>query len=724
MRLRTSLLVLTVASLALASACRESSHSARVEILRDNFGVPHIFGASLADALYGQAYCHAEDNLDLLLESLAASRGESARFRGRGQLRSDLIARAFDLADLARRDYEALAPGRRALVDTYASGVNRFLADRPERRPSWLESVRGVDIIAISRLHQLRDAMATARRDFSGSSRKPRKKAGGDIEEDGGESNMWALRPDRTVDGSVVLLSDPHLSWNGPIKWHESHLIVGDRWIYGVTIPGAPGFAIGFTQDIAWGLTNNGADVADVYRIPLDPGNPERYRFDGGWRDLTLRTFRIVVRQPDGSLRSVERNVRYSHHGPILKRDRSGNVAFAARATVLDTQDFGLWWVGNFNARNLEEFEAALDTCHLPKWHCIVTDRRGNIGYYYFAAVHRRSDAYRWDAPVDGSVSATEWGPPLSWRDLPHTSNPPSGYVMNCNNNAYTVTRDCPLKPEDYPEHLMSRSTELSPQSRAFRARELIEAKAKHDLRSVSAIATDIETLDTQPWLDLLLGADRIAGATLPDPGQRRRNALTALEHWDLRATTDNVALPILCSFLRAARHAGRATTDTATDRRTPGRISELSAAEVLAVLDDGLDLLRERWGSDPVPWGKMHVIRRGDHLLPMPGVGSNRYADPFTSLFLAGAKEMTDGRFECEVGSSWIQLVRFVGGSVQAQTVVPFGNSNEPDSPHYADQMPLFAARSLKRALVTRRDIEAAAERRVKLDLSYPENR
>jgi acyl-homoserine-lactone acylase len=137
----------------------------------------------------------------------------------------------------------------------------------------------------------------------------------------------------------------------------------------------------------------------------------------------------------------------------------------------------------------------------------------------------------------------------------------------------------------------------------------------------------------------------------------------------------------------------------------------------VLQNLDAALSLLQDRFGGGPVTWGRLHVIERGGKELPMPGAGSDRGVDPFTCLFMAGAKKSNGGKFYCDSGSSWMQFVVYRDGKVSAQTIVPFGNSNDPASSHYADQMPLFARRQLKPALLTREEIEGAVENRVVLE-------
>ncbi len=300
-----------------------AARAGEIEIIRDTLGVPHIFAGTLADAVFGQAVCHAEDNLPLVLELIASSRAQGARTQGRARLENDFLVLAFRLPELAQQDYGALTPDSRALVDGYAAGINHYFAAHPQSRPAWLEAVTGADIAAIAKLRHLQEAMAEVQKDLAAVSQAGRGRDQANPDGQGGASNMWALRPARTTDGATVLHSDPHLPWDGITKWHESHLVVGGRWIYGATFPGSPGVGIGFTQDLAWGFTNNGADIGDVFRVQLDPANPDRYRYDDGWREITTRRLTVEVRnEAGGPPRKVGRTLRFTHHGPSFGRTR------------------------------------------------------------------------------------------------------------------------------------------------------------------------------------------------------------------------------------------------------------------------------------------------------------------------------------------------------------------------------------------------------------------
>lgn len=693
-------------SFAAAAASLLVARAAPVEIIRDNFGVPHIYGASLADALFGQGYCHAEDNLPVVLSGILASRGQSALHGGegrRGSIEADFSVRIFGLQEVARRGYEKLSAEERRLVDAYAMGIVAFLSEHPEKRPSWLGKLSGVDVIAVTKLRQLQQSLGVAKDDLSGKASSRRERDLAMALDRNGASNVWALRPSRTSDGSTRLMSDPHLPWDGATKWHEAHLIARDRWIYGASFAGCPGVAIGFTADLAWGFTNNGADIADVYRLKINPANPNQYLYESKWRDLRRETFSVEARGEDGTIQRIERVVRFSHHGPIMQEDRKANEAFAVRLAGFESQSEALDWVNTMNAKSLKDFEAALDRAHGYKWNCVAADSRGNIGYYYLCAARERDDSLSWNAPVDGSSAKTEWGPALSWRKLPHIVNPAGGYLVNCNNNAFTVTRGGELKPGKFPRSYGSQSTKLPTDTRAFRAIDLIEARAKHDQASISAITFDIKTLTSEPLLKRILGAADSLGAGGKGISERRATALRILREWDGYATIENQALPILAGFLQAAEQEDLPLR----------QLEKQSPKNLMALFDAGLELLDKRWGRGPITWGQLHVIHRGDLEVPVPGAGSERGKDPFSTLFMVGAKTIQNGQYPADSGSSWLQSVAYLNGKVTAGTVLPLGNSNDPASPHYNDQAQLYASREMKPALLSRPEIEAHGESR-----------
>jgi acyl-homoserine lactone acylase PvdQ len=494
-----------------------------------------------------------------------------------------------------------------------------------------------------------------------------------------------------------MLLADPHLPWHGLSRWYEAQLVVGERWIYGATFMGSPAIGIGFTADVAWASTNNGADTADVYRETLHPDRPDQYLYEGEWRDVESETITIAVKDAA----PVTRQARRTHHGPIVREDARRRIAYTVRIAGLETTNLLELGPRYFNAASVQAFHRTNRDGDHFKWHRMAIDREGHIGYFFFAATHERDSSFNWRKPLDGTTRATEWGPRIPWNELPSLIDPPSGFLVNCNNSPYTVTTDDPLDPRDFPRHLAGEATVLGPSSRAHRATELITALSKLSLADMERISMDIKALGATQWRQEITAAWASHGPAMGAADPRLERALSILTGWNGLASVDSQALPILTAYRQVA------------DRRAG---SPPDPKAVLADLRRALDLLEERWGSIEVPWGRIHVHRRGDREWPLAGAGNEASALPFVTLYMTGAQRMTEGRFVADRGSSWMMLVRYREGEIEARTLLPWGNSDNPDSPHFADQAELFARRQYKKARLTRQEVEADAVSRMVL--------
>ena len=685
-----------IALLMLAAAT--TVRAGEIEIIRDSFGVPHIFADSEYDGSLGLGYAQAQDNLDTVLRYVIDARAQAACVAGtRANIEQDFRFRMFRLPEISNALYGQMTGAERSRCDGFAEGINLYLRRHADLKSDWFDRVTGVDTVAVIKAYQIRQQWADVMQDMRGVAQTRREidRAGGD---DGGASNMWCVGPTRSTQGEVMLLSDPHLPWTGSSKWYESHVTIGDRWVYGAGFFAFAGVGIGFTQDVAWGGTNSGSDMADVYRVALNPDNADQYRYEGQWRDIGTRVVEIDVRGRG----KMERSFRNTHHGPIVSEDRSKNVAYAARLAGLETMNLARIGSAYFNAKTVHDLYRASRGGDFHKGHRVMIDRQGNIGYIYHACTHERDDRFDWRKLLDGSTKETEWGPRIPFEKLPHMFNPPSGFIQNCNNNPYTNTPDSPIKPRGFPRHLASQSTVLQPNQRAFRATELLDALDKISFADMERISMDVKCLTADKYLDAILASY----ARLPDRldgNEDVKRALDILKTWDKMATVDNRALPILTTVVEVVGNKA--------PRGKP------TAVQVATVFEKALALMKRRWGSVSIRWGDVHVIQRGDLVLPAAGAGSERSTTPFTTLYMTGTSKMVDSRWPADRGSSWMMLVKYHQGTVEAKTILPWGNSPDPNSSHYADQAPLFANRQYKKALLTRDEILADAKSTIILE-------
>jgi penicillin amidase/acyl-homoserine-lactone acylase len=297
-----------------AKALLEASKARDVRILRDTWGVPHIFGKTDADVAFGLAYAHCEDDFATIQEAGLSGLGKLASVKGKEAAPIDYMAQLFRVWETGEKKYETdLSPETRAICDAYAEGANLYAALHPDEvLRNDLFPVTGKLIPANSALvtpffYCLDDELKAL---FDEERKKPvpektvtlsksgnpgvalAKYLGKDDAEIG--SNVVAVGPSRSADGATRLLINPHMPWTGPIAWYEAHLVSKEGLdIVGGVLPGSPVIVMGHNRNLGWGHTINRPDLADIYVLEMNPDNPNQYKFDGEWRDLEVRTIKI-----------------------------------------------------------------------------------------------------------------------------------------------------------------------------------------------------------------------------------------------------------------------------------------------------------------------------------------------------------------------------------------------------------------------------------------------
>lgn len=371
------------------------------EIRRTTHGVAHIRGASLPDVVFGQAYAIAADHLPTIADQLLKTRSERALHFGRGEndchLNSDLGYLAMGVTPWARRMLDTQPDHLVAVVEAYAAGLNRWLADNGTAAlPEWCRDaawIRRVDALDLFRLFADMALMASGRNvaEFLGAAQPPGSPPvshpGGPLIPDGGPgSNGWALGGDVTDGGRGMVVANPHFPWYGDGRFWECHLTVpGELDVYGVSLVGAPGVHIGFNRDVAWTHTFSAGHRFNFYSLTLDPDDPTRYRYGNESRAMSSTPFTVAVRSSDGSVEHVERTMWRSHYGPMLDVPllgwseamgfsladvNSGNDRFLAQFLAMDA------------ATGIEDLREKVRTHQgLPWVNMIAADRHGEVWY-------------------------------------------------------------------------------------------------------------------------------------------------------------------------------------------------------------------------------------------------------------------------------------------------------------------------------------------------------
>ena len=685
----------------------EGSYEAR--IVRDEFGVPHIFGKTDADVAYGVAYAHSEDDFSTLQEVTAMTRGRMATLNGSESAPIDYIAALLDVRGTVTRKYDGLPADVRALLDGYASGLNGYAADHPEEvKLDKLFPVNGQDIAAgfvlrspfffginnpIEALVQNKELPREGGPRLSG---EPAKKSihplspdkmiedkattpvGPDPDENG--SNAFAISPDHSPEGKTRLISNSHQPLRGNVAWYELVVHSDEGWDFaGANFPGSPFPFLGHNKYLGWTNTVNRPDLVDIYKLTLND-KKDAYRFDGKWKRLEKKRVWLkikfgpfVIPYPQIAYRSI--------HGPVIMND-SG--AYALRYAGIDELDMLTQYYRINKAKNFNEWQAAMAGQGVPATNFIYADAEGNIGLYYNAMFPDRPEGYDWRTVLPGDSSKALWQKTLPFTRVPALVNPASGYVMNANNTPYIAAGSGDeLNPDNFSPLL---GVEDDQTNRSRRAIILLE-KANDD-----GMITDDELwaikYDTgyekagyaKDWLDRIAALDLKGSAKL-------LKAQQLLGQWDWNLDGKGAADALALMVLRPANksHYNR---DKMPDPRQ--------------ILEETVDHLKQYFGKIDPPM--MDVLRMRQGTVDLPVDGGN---DTIRASTLWDVDK--DGRLSVRHGDSFIMFIEWAkDGKVHSRSIQPFGAATtRPDSPHFTDQMQLFVDKKLKPVWFDPKDLE-----------------
>jgi penicillin amidase len=512
--------------------------------------------------------------------------------------------------------------------------------------------------------------------------------------EDRAASNNWVVSGARTATGKPLLANDPHLPASAPSIWHMAHLRAPGVHVAGVTAPGAPGIIIGHNEQIAWGATNLGPDVQDLYLERFSAEKKNFYETPTGLLEAEVRREEIKVRKglADASTESVMLDVTVTRHGPIILE--RGGKRYALRWTALDpkTFEFDAFYAIN-RARNWDEFCSALASYSGPTQNFIYADTRGHIGYYGAGAipVRRSGDG---SLPYEGATGEGEWVGLIPFKDLPHSYDPPSGLIVTANSR---------VVGRSYPYHL---THEWADPYRSRRIYDLLRDKRKlseEDFRAVQGDAYSIGGATFAREASKLL---RTAQATAT-PDEKFRASLALLENWNGRVEIDSQAAPLVAELraafkrriLAAALGAERArefrwaTHDLFFNRIVSEHPAEWLPKEfrdygalMRACLADAQEALAKRTGANETPWtwGRYAPARFPHPLAIVPFIGGQFTVAPFPvngSGFSAGAT--------VNVGANVsMRLIANLSDWDKTQQGIALGQSGDPASIHWADQL------------------------------------
>ena len=675
-------------------------------VYRDTWGVPHIYAPTVEAGLFAMGWAQAEDRPEELLKNFLRGMGELASVEGPRALDIDKIALMWNLYTGAKAAAHKINPEVRRHIRAFAQGINSYYTRHPEDRPAWWGTRRADEfmVTAFSRLFLQSYSFDDGFRDLRRAGIEP------DLELTSRGSNQFAIAPSRSAERAAILLSDTHLPWDGPFRFWEFRIHAGGLHGCGFTLAGIPYIGLGHNENVAWAMTTGGPDTADVYELKLDGEEPTSYFYDGRWKELKKREYRVLVNG------AGEQTIRFydSHHGP-LAGIRKGK-GYAVKSSYADAVDVNAPWYEFNVAVDFRGVQKGLALVQLFPHNVMVADSSGNIYYQRTGRVPRRPEGFDWSKPVDGSTSKTEWlglHPPS---DLLQITNPPQGYMQNCNVPPDAMMEGSPFSLERTVPYIYADLTQQSTyghrsrggwtNSRGARAVELLKADNRVTVEKAIAIANDIRPFSAPRWVEVLVKADeKFGSAHSANPDYIA--GIRDLRSWNHELAADSsAALKYAYWRIQLIRDVGGRMRDFA-DRvdflREPlGAAPKplfLSDQELRQAVDSfikAMTRLRSDFGNLEKTYGEVFRVGRGDRSWPCEGGMSEGLG--LTTLRSVGyGAERPDHTRWANSGQTSTGIV-VLANPIQSWTCVPLGQSDRPNSPHFRDQAErVFSPRKMK---------------------------
>jgi len=665
-----------------AQTIRDIAAKYDARIIRDEWGVPHIFGKTDADASFGYGYAHAEDDWKHIQESLMGARGMTSQYKGKDSAPQDYLYDLFKVREAVEAKYlTELKPETRAVVKAYTAAINLYGVENPDKVAPGMLPVTEHDVVAgytwmTPFFYRLDGKLEELFTDENKPSVSPwQQQSALNLPEAVRGSNGFAIAPSRSDDGHTRLVVNSHQPMNGLYAWYEAHMVSEEGLnLAGASFPGTPILAQGVTPNLGWTHTVNQPDLVDVYVLETNSKKkPTQYKLDGEWRDfeITKSKFRVKLFGPFSL--PIMRDVLWSEHGPVLETPTGYYaIKFAGLGEVTAVQQ----WYEMGKAINMAEWRSALEQNGVLSFNITYADKEGNIGEVYNALMPNRIEGPDWSKALPGDQSKLIWTEYRDISELPQIWNPDCGWLFSANATPFKITDEaCNNRREDFSETM---GLEPRMTNRARRALALFEP---------DAVITEEELLryraDTKYHPESAVMQMVVDLVTTQSDDPLIKEAQEVLRNWDGDTVKENrgAALAII------------------TGTRALGYEYIKPEADPMEMLQKTASELKEKYGHLDPQWGEINRIQRGDVDMPLDGG-----PDILRAIYADRDGISKDGIMNAFAGDTHIMYADWdEEGELTLQSIHQYGAATlDENSPHFNDQVPLFARGEYKRMPMT----------------------
>ena len=693
-----------------AEQARWQASARRVTIMRDTWGIPHVFGKTDADAVFGLMYAQAEDDFNRVERNYINALGRLAEVEGEAEIWRDLRMKMFITPAAMQAKYAASPAWLKKLMVSFADGLNFYRHTHPEVKPKlitrfepWMAlsfsegsiggDIEGISLQALAAFYGDKPMAASA---DSGFDPEPR------------GSNGFAIAPKLSKSGRALLLINPHTSFYFRPEVH----VASDQGLnaYGAVTWGQFFIYQGFNERAGWMHTSGGGDVVDEYlETVTERDGKVSYLYDGKARAMKAVPITLPYKTATG-MASKTVTAYFSHHGPVVRSAGGKWVAVKLMQEPLKalTQSFL-----RTKARNYQAFYKTMELRTNSSNNTVYADADGTIAYFHGNFLPRRDPAFDWRHPVDGSNPATEWQGLHTIGETITLRNPATGWIQNTNNWPFQAAGASSPRVQDYPRYMWA----LPENARGLHAVRVLEHAHDMTLESLIAAAYDSYLTAFEPLVPALL---KDYDALAPQAPLRAALApqVAALRGWDLRFSAASVPTAL-------AVYWGQEMVAAAADDAKAAELPVIDFIQTrigpdarLQALVRATAKLEADFGAWQTPWGEINRFQRAS------GDIDQRYDDAKPSLPVAFTSAnwgslaafgmsapQTNKRIYGDRGNSFVAAVEF-GPRLRAKSVLAGGNNAKAGSPHFEDQAAMYARGAFKDVLFYKEDIKQHLER------------
>jgi acyl-homoserine lactone acylase PvdQ len=688
-----------------------------ITIIRDNWGIPHVYGKTDADAVFGLLYAQCEDDFNRVEMNYIEKLGRMAEVKGESSLYDDLYMRLIiDSAD-AVADYDKSPAWLKKLMNAYADGINYYLYKNPQVKPAlltkfkpwypllWTDGSIGAINTGDVTEEDVKKFFGENNPLFSYIAPKQEEKVDG--------SNGFAIAPSRTANGNAILYINPHTTF-----YYRPEVQMSSEeglHVHGAVTWGQFFVYQGFNEHCGFMHTSSNVDVADLYELKISKqGNKYFYTYNDSLKPVEEKKMDFRYKDGNGII-SKTITTYFTHQGPVMAM--RNNKWISVRSYNRSMNGLIQCWMRN-KATGLDDYKKIMDLRGNTSNNTVYADDKGNIAYWHGNYIPRRDTTLNWALPQDGSISKTEWQGLHTIDETVHLYNPPNGWIQNCNSTPFTAAGKDSPKKENYPNY-------MAPDGENFRginAVRVLQNEKAFTLDKIIAAGYDTKLSAFEILIPALLRSFEKDCKPTDSLYETLKEPIAELKKWDYHVSVTSIATTLAIEWAQKLSAAlRRVYIDEGWDDQVELNkkfAASATAQELLPPLAEVVHELKNKFGDWRIGWGDINRYQR------ISADISQQYRDdePSTAVpFASSAWGMlpaynssyypgTKKRYGVS-GNSFICAVEF-GKKVIAKSLLAGGESGNPSSKHFNDQLEMYTKGQFKDVLFYKEDVMKHAEK------------